>query len=277
MRGQPYDVALDRVRRLVNERRFALGVQLIDRAPRPARRHRGLCTRRRRRAHRARPSRRRRSSRSAHGRFAGGELVVLGARPARRPRADPRLRPRPHLSARRAGRRRVGRRQAARRRPIISTGWPAGSRRRSACRPPPARSTTSTPGFGRRARRACSPSRSTRSSLSARARPGRGSIWRCAARGRCSARTRRGSRRAAIIGGILRHAARPGQGRAPTRRRCAPTWSAHKPPPGPLDIKLGPGGLVDLEFAVHVLQLDPPRRPRPAPRSCARGARRAET
>src|SRR5437763_10137715 len=31
MRGQPYDVGLDRVRRLVNERRFALGVQLIDR------------------------------------------------------------------------------------------------------------------------------------------------------------------------------------------------------------------------------------------------------
>jgi glutamate-ammonia-ligase adenylyltransferase len=31
MRGQPYDLALDRARRLVNERRFALGVQLIDR------------------------------------------------------------------------------------------------------------------------------------------------------------------------------------------------------------------------------------------------------
>ena len=29
----------------------------------------------------------------------------------------------------------------------------------------------------------------------------------------------------------------------------------HKPATGPLDIKLGPGGLVDLEFAVHVLQL----------------------
>ena len=29
----------------------------------------------------------------------------------------------------------------------------------------------------------------------------------------------------------------------------------HKPPRGPLDVKLGPGGLVDLEFAVHVLQL----------------------
>lgn len=30
---------------------------------------------------------------------------------------------------------------------------------------------------------------------------------------------------------------------------------AHKPAHGPFDIKLAPGGLVDLEFAVHVLQL----------------------
>jgi len=29
----------------------------------------------------------------------------------------------------------------------------------------------------------------------------------------------------------------------------------HKPPSGPFDIKKGPGGLVDLEFAVHALQL----------------------
>jgi glutamate-ammonia-ligase adenylyltransferase len=29
----------------------------------------------------------------------------------------------------------------------------------------------------------------------------------------------------------------------------------HKPPAGPLDAKLAPGGLVDLEFAVHVVQL----------------------
>jgi glutamate-ammonia-ligase adenylyltransferase len=29
----------------------------------------------------------------------------------------------------------------------------------------------------------------------------------------------------------------------------------HKKTAGPLDIKLGPGGLVDLEFAVHTLQL----------------------
>ena len=31
--------------------------------------------------------------------------------------------------------------------------------------------------------------------------------------------------------------------------------ATHKPPRGPLDLKLGPGGLVDLEFAVHVTQL----------------------
>ncbi|HEV2079445.1 MAG TPA: bifunctional [glutamine synthetase] adenylyltransferase/[glutamine synthetase]-adenylyl-L-tyrosine phosphorylase, partial [Allosphingosinicella sp.] len=31
--------------------------------------------------------------------------------------------------------------------------------------------------------------------------------------------------------------------------------AAHKPPNGPFDIKLGDGGLVDLEFGVHVLQL----------------------
>jgi glutamate-ammonia-ligase adenylyltransferase len=31
--------------------------------------------------------------------------------------------------------------------------------------------------------------------------------------------------------------------------------AAHKPPAGPLDVKLAPGGLVDLEFAVHTLQL----------------------
>jgi glutamate-ammonia-ligase adenylyltransferase len=29
----------------------------------------------------------------------------------------------------------------------------------------------------------------------------------------------------------------------------------HKRPSGPLDVKLGEGGLIDLEFAIHVLQL----------------------
>jgi len=32
--------------------------------------------------------------------------------------------------------------------------------------------------------------------------------------------------------------------------------ATHKPPKGPLDVKLVEGGLVDAEFAVHLLQLD---------------------
>jgi [glutamine synthetase] adenylyltransferase / [glutamine synthetase]-adenylyl-L-tyrosine phosphorylase len=31
--------------------------------------------------------------------------------------------------------------------------------------------------------------------------------------------------------------------------------AAHKPAKGPLDVKLGPGGLVDMEFCIHLLQL----------------------
>jgi [glutamine synthetase] adenylyltransferase / [glutamine synthetase]-adenylyl-L-tyrosine phosphorylase len=37
--------------------------------------------------------------------------------------------------------------------------------------------------------------------------------------------------------------------------RMRSEMARHKPPAGPFDIKLGPGGLVDLEFAVHLLQL----------------------
>ncbi len=38
-------------------------------------------------------------------------------------------------------------------------------------------------------------------------------------------------------------------------RRMRDEMAAHKPPKGPLDAKLLPGGLVDLEFAVHARQL----------------------
>ena len=49
-----------------------------------------------------------------------------------------------------------------------------------------------------------------------------------------------------------------------------PPQAAH----GPLDVKLGPGGLVDLEFAVHVFQLTHPRWPRHPARRRARRSRR---
>ena len=69
-----------------------------------------------------------------------------------------------------------------------------------------------------------------------------------------------------------------------TARRSSPTpckmradMERHKPPQGALDVKLGPGGLVDLEFAVHVLQLTTHVGLDTAPRSRARSSSRAES
>ncbi|HEX5257715.1 MAG TPA: bifunctional [glutamate--ammonia ligase]-adenylyl-L-tyrosine phosphorylase/[glutamate--ammonia-ligase] adenylyltransferase, partial [Sphingomicrobium sp.] len=77
MRGHPYDLALDRVRRLVNERRFALGAQLIDRRRDPlevtegyARVAEGTLV--------ALAEATTNEFEQAHGRFPEGELVVLG-------------------------------------------------------------------------------------------------------------------------------------------------------------------------------------------------------
>ncbi|WP_353203178.1 DUF294 nucleotidyltransferase-like domain-containing protein [Sphingomonas sp.] len=60
---------------------------------------------------------------------------------------------------------------------------------------------------------------------------------------------------AAVIDAVLR-------GDRPTRDIIAEAtamraeMAVHKPPVGPLDAKLLPGGLVDLEFAVHMVQLE---------------------
>src|SRR5436309_11500538 len=77
MRGHPYDVALDRARRVVNERRFALGVQLIDRRRDPlevalgyARVAEGTLL--------ALGKAAVQEFEKMHGRFPGGELIVLG-------------------------------------------------------------------------------------------------------------------------------------------------------------------------------------------------------
>ena len=59
----------------------------------------------------------------------------------------------------------------------------------------------------------------------------------------------------AIIGGVLAGDRRP-HDIAADARRMRDEMAAHKPPAGPLDAKLAPGGLVDLEFAVHVAQLE---------------------
>lgn len=53
---------------------------------------------------------------------------------------------------------------------------------------------------------------------------------------------------------LLAEAGNPEKARADAAKMRA-DMARHKKPSGPLDIKLGRGGLVDLEFAVHTLQL----------------------
>ncbi|HEY0114640.1 MAG TPA: bifunctional [glutamate--ammonia ligase]-adenylyl-L-tyrosine phosphorylase/[glutamate--ammonia-ligase] adenylyltransferase [Allosphingosinicella sp.] len=57
-----------------------------------------------------------------------------------------------------------------------------------------------------------------------------------------------------IVGEVLRRPREPAQVAADAARMRAEI-ARHKPPAGPFDIKLGEGGLVDLEFLVQTLQL----------------------
>jgi [glutamine synthetase] adenylyltransferase / [glutamine synthetase]-adenylyl-L-tyrosine phosphorylase len=59
---------------------------------------------------------------------------------------------------------------------------------------------------------------------------------------------------AAIVDEVLRIERDPA-GVAADASKMRAEIARHKKPSGPFDIKLGPGGLVDLEFAVHTLQL----------------------
>ena len=173
------------LRRMVGERRFALGVQLLAAHRDPiviAEGYSDLAEGGDRRAGRGG---RGANSRGPHGDVPGGELIVLGlGRLGGRALTHASDLDLIYLFDAPAGRA-VGRRQAAAARPIITTASPAGSARRWRRRPRPGRSTMSTRASGRRGRRACWRSASTAfEALSAAARPGPGSIWRCAARGR---------------------------------------------------------------------------------------------
>jgi glutamate-ammonia-ligase adenylyltransferase len=63
--------------------------------------------------------------------------------------------------------------------------------------------------------------------------------------------------RAALRAAVEEVLRRPRDGAALTAdaARMRREIALHKPPAGPLDVKRGPGGLIDLEFAVHTLQL----------------------
>lgn len=57
-----------------------------------------------------------------------------------------------------------------------------------------------------------------------------------------------------VVNAVL-HGERPPRDILADARKMRDDMAAHKPPQGPLDAKLLPGGLVDLEFAVHTRQL----------------------
>ena len=252
MRGQSYDVALDRVRRLVNERRFALGVQLIDRRRDPLEVTEGYA----RVAEGALVALAKAAVdefEKAHGVFPGGELIVLalgrfgghslthasdldviylhtaaqggvsnGAKP---------LGPNDYFN-----------RLASRVTAALSVPTAAGRLYEvdTRLRPEGAKGMLVV-------------------SLDAFERYQREEAWTWEHMALCRARPVFGSpaareRVAAMIGGILRMP-RIFAAVAADAAKMRNEISRHKPPQGGLDVKLGPGGLVDLEFAVQVLQL----------------------
>ena len=252
MRGHPYDIALDRVRRLVNERRFALGVQLIDRHRDPLEITEGYA-RVAEGALLALGEAAAAEFEEAHGRFPGGELVVLalgrfgghslthasdldiiylhtasggGSSDGPKP-----LGPNDYFN-----------RLADRVTAALSVPTAAGPLYEVDIRLRPGGAT------GMRV-----------ISLEAFENYQRHDAWTWEHMALCRARPIFGSpeareRTAAIIEAILRMERDPAKVVADAVKMRADV-ERHKPPHSALDVKLGPGGLVDLEFAVQVLQL----------------------
>jgi len=252
MRGRDYDIALDRARRLINERRFALGVQLIDRRRDPLEVTEGYA----RVAEGAFDALGRAAVdefESVHGRFAEGELVVLGlgrlggyslthasdldiiylhTAPAdtRSDGAKP-LSPNDYFN------RLASRVTAAMSVPTASGPLYDVDAR---LRPQGSKGMLVVPieGFERYQRE---------------------EAWTWEHMALCRARPIFGSaearqRTAAIIGDVLMMERDPAKVIADAVKMRT-DMERHKPPHSALDVKLGSGGLVDLEFAVHVLQL----------------------
>jgi len=252
MSGHPYDVALDRARRLVNERRFALGVQLIDRRRDPLEVALGY-SRVAEGAIEALGKAATSEFEKAHGRFEEGELILLGlgrlggcslthasdldviylhtAQPDTRSNGAKPLGPNDYFN-----------RLASRVTAALSVPTAAGPLYEvdARLRPQGAKGMLVVP-------------------LEGFLRYQRDEAWTWEHMALCRARPVFGSagsreRAAAAIDDILRMKRDPAKVIADAAKMRA-DMERHKPPKSPLDVKLGPGGLVDLEFAVHVLQL----------------------
>ncbi|MDQ3483662.1 MAG: bifunctional [glutamate--ammonia ligase]-adenylyl-L-tyrosine phosphorylase/[glutamate--ammonia-ligase] adenylyltransferase [Pseudomonadota bacterium] len=251
-RSLPYDLALDRTRRLINERRFALGVQLIDLREDPlsvgegyARVAEGAIV--------ALADAAVGEFEEAHGRFPGAELLILGLGRLgggllthasdldiiylfTGPEADSS-----------DGRKPLGpadyfNRLANRVNAALSVPTPAGPLYDVDTRLRPQ---------GEQGMLAVS--------LDAFGEYQRNEAWTWEHMALCRARPVFGSAAArskaeALVSEILN---RPHDGEKliADAVKMRDDIARNKPASGPLDVKLGPGGLVDLEFAVHALQL----------------------
>jgi glutamate-ammonia-ligase adenylyltransferase len=252
MTSHPYDVALDRARRLVNERRFALGVQLIDRRRDPLEVTEGYA-RVAESALIALGKAAEAEFEKVHGAFPEGELVVLGlgrfggeslthasdldliylhtAASGRVSGGPKPLGPNDYFN-----------RLASRVTAALSVPTAAGPLYDvdTRLRPEGAKGMLAV-------------------SLDAFERYQRQEAWTWEHMALCRARPLFGSkqgreRAAALIDDILKMP-RDFATVVADAVKMRSEMARHKQPRGELDVKLGPGGLVDLEFAVHVLQL----------------------
>ena len=252
MRGQPYDLSLDRARRLVNERRFALGVQLVDLRSDPlevaagyARVAEGTLV--------ALADAAVREFANVHGRIPGSELVILGLGRlggcALTHASDLDLiylysgtPESPSDGKKPLGPANYFNRLASRVTAALSVSTAAGPLYDvdTRLRPQGAQGMLAVP-------------------LDAFAAYQRQEAWTWEHMALCRARPVFGStaaraQTAALLNEILRRP-READRTAADAARMRTDMARHKPPAGDFDVKLGPGGLVDLEFAVHVLQL----------------------
>ena len=252
MDGQPYDVALDRARQVINERRFALGVQMIDRRRDPLDVAHGYA-RVAEGALEALAGRTVADFEASHGRFEDGELILLGlgrlggCELTHASDLDIIYLHSVEAGTKSGGPRGLGpndyfNRLASRVTAALSVPTAAGPLYEvdTRLRPEGAKGMLVV-------------------SLDAFERYQREEAWTWEHMALCRARPVFGSaqareRTAAAIDVILRQ---PRDARQVARdaAKMRAEMERHKPAKSALDVKLGPGGLVDLEFAVHVLQL----------------------
>ncbi len=252
VRAEPFDLALDRVRRMVGERRFALGVQLLAAHRDPiviAEAYSDLAEA----TVVALSDAVRREFARSHGEVPGGDLIILGlGRLGGRALTHASDLDLIYLYDAPEGARSDGKK------PLSATDYfnRLASRVSAALGTP----TAAGPLYDVDTRlRPQGAQGMLAVSLDGFVAYQRGEAWTWEHMALCRARPLTGSgavqgKVRALVASILampRDAAKTRADAVEMRAEMA----RHKPPAGPLDIKRGPGGLIDLEFAVHTLQL----------------------